>query len=222
MRNGRLGRCLSAIVFRRLRLVWLVALVCAGLATGCERDDPLKAGKTGKTAAAPRDDPDRVPPPAIPPEYYIADDLRDQYPEVVAFLQQFMETCLAGDYAGYRKLVSRQCDPENRDRFHAVLQAIRVLRVESIEPVELPRLSPDAYVVVSRVEFHPESKARLRRRHDQVAILVLTEEGHWRMMPAPPEWQPTPRESTASASAPASEPIPTTAPSYPWDEDGDF
>jgi hypothetical protein len=156
-------------------------------------------------------------PPATKPEYQFEESLRDEYPEVVAFMQQFLETCLAGDYAGYRRLVSRQCNPESRDRFQAVLQAIAELRITSIEPLDSPQLSDQVYAVTSQVRFQPDSKVRLRRRHDALGILVLKEQGQWRMMPAPAELQPDQDEAPATSSAPS-----TSAPSYPWDEDGNF
>jgi hypothetical protein len=192
---------------------------CGGLLCACHRDDPQKSPATSQ----PHQNSDRVEPPAVRPEYSFAERLRDEYPEVVAFVQQFMETCLAGDYAAYRKLVSRRADPENRDRFQAVFNAISRLHVESIRVLNLPQVSEEVYLVVSKAEFHPETKARLRRKHDQIAILVLKEEGQWRMMPAPPQLQPT-TTSAPSTDDPdaASAPTTTSAPSYPWDQDGDF
>ena len=132
-------------------------------------------------------------------------------------MQQFLETCLAGDYAGYRKLVSRLCDPESRDRFQAVLQGIRTLRVESIELVERPQVADEVYRIISTIDFQPGTKVRLRHKGNALAILVLKEDGDWRMMPAPGSLQPTEEEAPATSSAPTA-----SAPSYPLDEDGDY
>ena len=191
------------------RCILMAALSCGCLALACDR------GGAPTTQAA--NDPDRVAPPEVKPEYRFEEGLRDDYPEIVAFMQHFLETCLAGDYAGYRKLVSRLCDPESRDRFQAVFHAIRALYIQSIEPIERPRLSDEVYLVVSQVDFHPESKVRLRRKHNAIAILVLKEDDAWRMIPAPSDLQPSDDEPEPTTSAPA-----TSQPDYPWDEDGDF
>ncbi len=210
------------------RLIQFSVLIGLGLLLGsllcaCHREDPKKP----PASSQPHDDPDRVTPPTVRPDYSFADGLRDDYPEIVAFVQQFLETSLAGDYAGYRKLVSRRTDPESRDRFQALFNAISSLRVESIRKLDLPQTSDEAYLVVSKAQFHPDTKARLRRKHNQVAIIVLKEEGQWRMMPAPPHLQPTsgPAESqSAEDGEPGAGPAPATssAPSYPWDQDGDY
>ena len=185
------------------------------LLTGCERSPSESRDRASSRAGEAR-----VPPPAITPEYSFAEGLREQHAEITGFLQEFLEVCLAGDYAGYRRLASRQREPESRERFQAVYHAIRSLVVESVARIDHPdlaHLSDKVYLVITSLRFHPESKTRLRRRTDQVAILVIREEGQWRMLPAPSDLQPR-EELPTTASAPAT----TSAPSYPWDEQGDF
>jgi len=191
-------------------MAWLVAvLVCA--AAGCERGNP-PARRAPTTQAQ-----DQVEPLTPKPEYAFAPGLEEQYPQVVGFLRRFMETSLAGDYAGYRRMVSRLADPESRARFENILNSLRTLTIESIEEIELPEVSPPAYRVVSQVEFLPNRKVALRRGdNSRIAILVFEEEGELRMAPAPSEHQPAAEES-GPASGPAA-----TAPSYPWDANGDY
>lgn len=202
-------------MLRRGRLRWLLPVLVVGTAVlwGCDRGGSASTQPSG----AVRDDPNRVPPPPIKPEYRFVDPLPDEYPEVVAFVRQFLETCLAGDYAGYRQLVSRQCDPGSRDRFQAIFHALKSLEITSIEPLSRTDLAEGVHLVVARLAFLPESEVRLRRQHDAVGILVFIEDGEWRMMPAPAELQPRSPAPTTTTSAPT-----TSAPSYPWDEDGDF
>ena len=204
--SGSISRC---------RICWsflLIVALCAVLLPACERG-PSESRSTQRTD----NDQQRVEPPAVKPEYTFAEEVREQHVQIVAFLRQFLETCLAGDYAGYRKLASRKREAEGRERFQAVFHAIRTLRVESIEPIDLPRVSEETYLVTCAVDFLPESKTRLRRNTNKIAILVLKEEGEWRVLPAPTELQPPEDELATTTSAPA-----TTMPSYPWDEDGDF
>lgn len=198
---GRLTRTCAALV--------AAALILAAFA-GCSRKDPA----TSKTASEAESG--YVPPPPVKPEYTFADGLREKYPAPAAFVQQFLETCLAGDYAGYRLLSSRKREPESRERFTAIYHGIRSLHVEFIEPRDVPEVADQAYLVVCRVEFPPDSKVKLRRKTDQVAILAFQEEGEWRMLPAPAAMQPTYETTTSeSTSAPASASMPT----YPWDEE---
>ncbi len=147
--------------------------------------------------------------------------LRTAHPEVAAFLDEFLATCLVGDYLGYRRLVSRMYEPESRERFEAIFHAIESVRVESIDQIDYPRVPPPVYRVVSVVELSKERQVKLRRTHREVAILVFRERGQWRMAPAPASLQPR-EKPTASAPATASTPATTTAPSYPWDQDGDY
>jgi hypothetical protein len=190
-------------------VTWVLAAVC--LPAGCERGNTPHKGNSQSQAAQ-----DQVEPLTPKPEYAFAPGLEEQYPRVTAFLRSFMETSLAGDYAGYRRMVSRLADPESRSRFETVLNALQKLTIESIEEVDLEQVPAPAYRVVSRVEFLPHHKVTLRRGdNSRVAILVFEEDGELRMAPAPAEHQP-------SADEPEPTSGPTTAPSYPWDADGDY
>ncbi len=186
-----------------------VALVLVALLmTACERKDPYASQGSARSAEQ-----DFVPPPSVKPEYSFAPGLREEFPHVIGFVRQFLETCLAGDYGGYRLLASRRREPESRERFQAVYHAIQSLQVTGIERKEIPDLSPDVYLVTCHVEFQPEAKVELRRKTNDVAILVLKEDREWRFLPAPAELQPRRAADDAAQSAPSTAP----APSYPWD-----
>ena len=188
-------------------------LVC-GL-TACDR------GSTSSQPASPAaPSEDRVTLPAQKPEYSFAAGLADKYPQVVGFMQHFLETCLAGDYSGYRRLVARATDPESRARFERILHALRSLDVESIEEVEIRRIPPPVYLVIGKADFVADEQAARHRRSGprRVGILVLQEDSEWRMTLAPAELQPADEELDESTSAPTT----TSAPSYPWDQDSDY
>ncbi len=188
---------------RGFGLIAAVALLC-----GCERAAPVGGAET-----AVLDPPIR--PPAVLPEYRFADGLREKYPEVCAFLREFLETCLAGDYTGYRRLVSRFEKPESRERFETIYHALRLVVVEHIEPLGASETGsqPVAYRVVSAAEFDPQSNVSLRHRDRSLALLVVAEDGGWRMRVAPAELQPRSEPAATTASAPAS------TIEYPWDVD---
>jgi hypothetical protein len=185
------------------------ALLLLATTSGCGQENPPAPAKR----AAPTYP--RVDPPRSKPEYDFAAGLRERYPDVAEFVVQFLETCLAGDYGGYRNLVSRTRAPESQQRFERVYHGLESLSIESIEPVELGSVSPPAALVTIRVRLRPEQKATLRRERERFAIIVLKEDDEWRMMPAPSRFQPE-EDEPAATSAPA-EPTPD----YPWDQEGD-
>ena len=196
----------------RRSLVLALVLLASGLA-GCDRGK----AEPKKKKPAPGGSADQVDPTAPKPEYAFAAGLEEQYPDVVVFLRRFMETSLAGDYAGYRRLVSRAADPESRARFEKVLNSLRSLTIESIEEIETPQVPAPTYLVIGQPEFLPGQKVPLRRgNNSRIAILVFPEEGELRTCFAPSALQPA-AEETQPASAPAA-----SAPSYPWDQNADY
>lgn len=201
----------AASMSRRAAAWSIAGLVLGGLILGCERDT-APAGEAESEQLEPTAKPDQH-----LPTLTFASELREPYPEVAAFLDEFLNTCLVGDYAGYRRLVSRAHTPESRERFEAIYQATEAVTIESIQPIDLPRMPPPVYRVVSTVEFNPHQQVQLRETQRKVAILVFMEGGDWRMAPAPAKLQPRDQPPPATASAPTS-----SVPSYPWDEEGDY
>lgn len=200
---------------RHRRLALTATILAAGL-TACDRGDSDRA----KPPTSQNQGQDRVALPAQKPAYSFAAGLEEKRPEIVGFMRHFLETCLAGDYGAYRRLVARAADPESRSRFERVLNSLRSLAIESIEPVALQQLPPPVYLVVGKAELALDEKASHRRRSGtrHVAMLVFEEDGEWRTALAPAELQPGDEPATTT-------PAPTTttsAPSYPWDEDGDY
>lgn len=201
----------AAAALRRLH-VWAVGMMlsfCVSMLSGCERDT---APPPPPSEIVPEE---RVALPTQKSEYEFAVDLEEEYPEVVGFMRHFLETCLAGDYTGYRRLVTRRQDPESSARFERILHALRKLTVLDIQPADLPGYGDDCFVVTNEVQFHADNPVTERRgRRQRVAILVFKEEGAWRMGLAPSGLQP----EDEPAPPPTTEPA-TTLPSYPWDED---
>ena len=74
-----------------------------------------------------------------------------------------------------------------------------------------------AYRVVFRAQLSEEHQARRGESSRELAIIVFKESGKWWMATAPEELQPVREPPPATSSAPAA-----SAPSYPWDEEGDY
>ncbi len=199
----RIARCVG---------LFLVVGLLSGTLSACDRGKHTPRAADSAPAAG------QVEPTTPKPEYSFAAGLEQAHPEVVGFLRHFMETALVGDYAGYRKLVARVADPESRERFESVLNALKLLAIETIEELEAAQFPPPAYLVTAKAELLPGKKVTLRRgSNSRMAILVIQEEGELRMMLAPSELQPETETTQPAATAPA-----TTAPSYPWKQDGDY
>jgi hypothetical protein len=203
----------------------MIAAVAVLAMAGCNRSDSKKAKKADAAvgAAATR--------PAVLPQYRFTDPtIETKYPDAANFVREFLESCLAGDYPAYRKLVSRYEEPQRREQFDKLALNLKRIEVESIAElgdVELravPRpvgvdLSPPAYLVISAIEFaNPDAGLALRYKNRKLAILVFREEGEWRMRPAPSKMQPRePHATPETVTEESAEPVPD----YPWDRDGD-
>ncbi|MFQ5806463.1 MAG: hypothetical protein ACE5I3_08435 [Phycisphaerae bacterium] len=188
-----------------------VAALVGGLLLGCDGEASSTAKSGGKAP-----EPSARPQQRLP-TYDFAEGLRAAYPDAGAFVEEFLNTCLVGDYAGYRRLVSRAYTPESRERFEAIYQATEAVTVESIELIDIPRIPPPVYRVVSSVELNPQQQIRRSETRRKVAIVVFKEGEDWRMAPAPAELQPRDEPPPTAAAT-----LTTTAPAYPWDEDGDY
>ena len=202
----------AAVRASLIAAVVIAGTLVAGPLFGCDGGSSSGAKGDEKAAAPPAEPQRRLPTLAFPTE------IRAPYPEVSAFLDEFLNTCLVGDYAGYRRMVGRAHTPESRERFEAIYQVTEGVVVESIEKIENERLPGGIYRVVSTIDLDPKLKVKLRETQRKVAILVFKEGENWRMGPAPPELQPRdepPPVTTTSAPT-------TSAPAYPWDEDGDY
>lgn len=178
--------------------------------TACDGDNASKN-------APPAPDPfQKVDPPKNRPDYSFAPGLKEQYPDAAAFMVTFLETCLAGDYYAYRGLVSRTRSPESEERFKRAYYGLKQVTIEQIVELDTKRFPPPIYLVTVRAELLPEHKAALKRQRERFALLVFKEDGQWRMLPAPSEWQPQDGPgATATSSAPGEPAV-----EYPWEEGG--
>lgn len=194
----------------------MALVAAAALASGCTLCGCERRGADAPPAQSSAESEARVidPPPTLP-TYEFAPDVEARYPDVAAFVKEFLTTCLAGRYSEYRLLVSRRRNPESENRFRAIYHAIRSVVVESIEAVEHEELPSPCYLVVSRVELDPARRDALRVGSREIAILVFQEDGVWRMLPAPADLQPGRPESQPSSNA--AEPPPATMPVFRWD-----
>lgn len=192
---------------RRAAVLSAFFILNSAFLLGCDRD-------AGSSEQALQKERQLIPPPTTAPVYTFAPGLLEQNREISAFVRQFLEICMAGDYSGYRQLVSRTREPESRERFQAIYYAIRNVYVEAIDEVAIPLLDPPVYRVIANVELDPNARVSLRGSKRSIALLVFREDGEWKLLPAPASLQPFEEEAE-----PESQPAP--GPEYPWDQEGD-
>jgi hypothetical protein len=200
-------------IFRRSRSQWIGIGILSVLLVGCDAGEtPSPAGEAESLKPAAAEAPQPLATLTFPNE------LRAQHPEVSRFLDDFLGAWRTGEYERYRQLVGRAHTPESRERFEAICAATEAVTVVGIEPIDSAQVPPPVFRVVFEVEVSPEREVRPGERRRKVALLVFKELGQWRMAPAPAELQPVEEPPPpATSSAPT-----TSAPSYPWDEEGDY
>lgn len=152
-------------------------------------------------------------------EYTYPPALREKHPDIAPFVDEVLETVIRGDYPHYRELVARQRSPESQERFDLIRDSVRRIAVTAIDEVKLPEAPPPVYRVLTGFELDPQSKAAQQIETRAVAILVFREAGDWRMVFAPPAYQPRQAPTTAPTTQPTDEP---NLPDYPWDEGVDY
>lgn len=198
------------MIGKRVQFGWATLLVGgAVLLSGCEQEPQHPSTPNVEQRV------DLVEMPSEKPDYKFAPGVADEQPEIAGFMRSFLETCLAGDYAGYRRLVSRRADPESRARFQKILHALTALTIEGVRPIEVPQYAGRTFVVTCKATFRPEVEAALRLGHTRrIAILVIEEDGDWRMTLAPSSLQPPREPETQPTTTEPAEP----EPDYPWEQ----
>ncbi|MGE3182291.1 MAG: hypothetical protein AB7N71_11730 [Phycisphaerae bacterium] len=198
--------------------IWRTRFVGVALTAGLLAFGGCKQGKGAKANATTANGGNAVVD-AHKPEYKFAESVRVEQPEMVRFLRGFLETCMSGDYEEYRRYVSRQEQPETRDKFRKIYDAINLLTVTEIHEIEHPRYPKPTYRVVSEAEFVEGKEPVFGEDRREIAILVFKEEGEWRIVPAPAKLQPQ-RHRDREENAPSSAPSETKV-DYPWESLGD-
>lgn len=192
------------LVFQRARTLLCAAALVVAL-SGCDTSSQGRADATRGEEAPPN----RV----RLAQYRFAPGLAEANPEVAAFLRGFLETCLARDYEGYRRMLSTSATPDSRERFEALFDALEAITIDAIEPrADAAVEGGQAFVVRWTVDIDPTTPLGQRRARRHVAALVHRELGIWRIRPAPGE------RRTPSGTAPASAPA-ASAPVYPWEDE---
>ena len=188
------------------RRLWLLSVVLMVI-PACKQEEDVEAGKARSI-----DTEDRIRTKGEAPTFSFAGEATCDDTAVNDFVKRFVRTCLSGDYAGYREMVTRLVEPIGREAFETAWHAVKRVEVNSIVLTEgVQRYPPPVYLVEAVVEMRePEaSDAHVVGGPPirNVCILVFQDQeaDEWTMAPAPREIR-----QRYAASRPA-DPAPTPA-----------
>ncbi len=166
------------------RKLWLLPVLLMAI-PACKQEEDVEAGKARSI-----DTEDRIRTKGEAPTFKFAAEATCDDTAVNEFVKRFVRTCLSGDYAGYREMVTRLVEPIGREAFETAWHAVKRVEVNSIVLTEsVRRYPPPVYLVEAEVEMrepeasdaHVVSGPPVRN----VCILVFQEADEWVMAPAP-------------------------------------
>ena len=184
------------------RKLWLLPVVLMVI-PACKQEGDVAARK-GQSI----DTEDRIRTEGEAPTFSFAPEATCDDTAVNGFVKRFVRTCLSGDYAGYREMVTRLVEPIGREAFETAWHAVKRVEVNSIVLTEgVQRYPPPVYLVEAEVEMRePEaSDAHVVGGPPvrNVCILVFQEADEWVMAPAPREIRQRYAASRPADPAPA-------------------
>lgn len=141
------------------------------------------------------------------PKFVFAPEATVEDPSLNAFIREFADMCIKGEYDRYRMKVSRRSDPVTKDEFERVWHNIREISIDFVvalpekKSTPGPRYALQATVHVERPATGPER---------QVVLQILQEQEEWVIDALPGEeldrlqalaTQPTTAPTTTRAAA---------------------
>ena len=179
----------------------VIALLVTTSDFGCRRNEPAP------TPSPPTSEPERKPERLVFP-----DELRVADASVNEFVDRAMRTIAQGEYEPFRALWSVRNDPPSSADFDKGWQAVRSIRVVALEkvmiatesdrqapastgeapsgaasPIEISR-APDAehsYALLAEIDLDPKNPATRDEPTREVVLVMIREQGEWRMVRAP-------------------------------------
>jgi hypothetical protein len=173
-----------------IRVAWPALACFVGLfacGAGCERTPaPITAPKPDASAEKAPTDRDVL---VFPQELRVQDDA------VNLFVESAMNACASGRYEDFRRLWSVREEPVSRAEYDQGWQAVQEIRVLALEKVRVDFGEMDAesvsdaslihYLVLAEVRFDPTHRAGLKEPRRDVTMLLILEQGNWRIARAP-------------------------------------
>ena len=169
------------------RNLWPLLFVLMAI-PACKPGEDVEASKEESSI----DTEDRIRTKGEPPTFSFPREVTCDNANVNEFVKRFVKSCLSGDYARYREMVTRLVEPIGREAFETAWHAVRRVEVRLIVLTEgVQGYPPPVYLVEAEVEMRePEaSDAHVVAGPGirNVNILVFQEADEWVMAPAPRE-----------------------------------
>ena len=137
-------------------------------------------------------------------------ELRADDPMVNEFVEQAMAVCAGGDYARFRLLWSAKDDPLRREEYGQGWQAVQKIEIRALEKVILatgsgrdPTGGDNAYVVFAELNLDPNHRAAKHQPRRDAVMLLVQEQGEWRLANAPKGLRAWIKERAAVPQGPA-------------------
>jgi hypothetical protein len=176
-------------------LAWSASISCRQ-----ESDEP-QAKNSGSTQEQRRDD-----------LLVFPAELRVDDPAVNEFVEHAMAVCAGGDYERFRLLWSAKDDPLPREEYEQGWQAVQRIEIRALERVIVatgsghdPTGGDNAYVLFAEVNLDPNHRAAKHEPRRDAVMLLIQEQGEWRLAHAPKGLRAWIKEQAAVPQAPAAQ-----------------
>lgn len=174
-------------MFSRIPLGFVVLMTSVAALCSCDRDKPPTGTKGDSKPVAP-----------VPPKNILEfpAELRVQDNAINGMVEKAMSACASGDYNLFRGLWSVREEPISKEEFDEGWKAVREIRIRALQKIRIDlgtnndnrSTEPGGdvhYVVLASVVFDPSLKATQKEPEREVVLLVIPEQGEWRVARAP-------------------------------------
>ncbi len=174
-------------MFSRIPLGFVVLVASIAALSSCDRDKPT-TGTNGVSKPVAAVQPKNIL--EFPAELRVQDDA------INGMVEKAMSACASGDYNLFRGLWSVREEPLSREEFEEGWKAVREIRIRALQKIRIDMGADNDnrsaepggevhYVVLASVVFDPTLKATQKEPEREVVLLVIPEQGEWRVARAP-------------------------------------
>lgn len=122
------------------------------------------------------------------PEFIFPERVRTHDLSLNRFVDRFARICMQAKYSDFRLMLSSRIgDPIVASRFESMFNALRQIRILSLERApNIPNVEGPVYIMLAEYDLAPEVVKR-GELTEQRRLAILKEKGEWRIGPVPSE-----------------------------------
>lgn len=173
--DDRWGSIVSLMQHRLPIFTLLLFLLVTAGTPGCDRTEEEIDTNLGPAPLIDR-------PNAVPPTVQFPPQLQTSDPTLNLFIENALDVCARGDYAGFRLLFASTYTPPIESDFQRIWAGVKSVQIVSVHADPKER---DQYYVHAVVQLRAPD-ARQRTKRDAI-VAVQREGGEWRLSPPPKE-----------------------------------